>query len=57
MTTWTPKTQQSETWTAHVREARVFDPDVFDRRPIFDTGFTAGIWDAKTEQQEVWTAA
>jgi hypothetical protein len=57
MTTWTPKTQQSETWTAETKAVRVFDPDVFDRNPIFDTGSSAGLWDAKTEQQEVWTAA
>ena len=56
--TWTPKTQQSETWTAaETVLVRVFDPDVFDRNPIFDTGSSAGLWDAKTEQQEVWTAA
>lgn len=57
MTTWTPKTQQSETWTAETQQTRVFDPYVFDRRPIFDTGETGGIWDAKTTQSEVWTTA
>lgn len=56
MTTWTPKTQQSETWTSEDPLPRVFDPYVFDRAPVFDTGGTAGIWDAKTEQQEVWTS-
>jgi hypothetical protein len=56
MTTWTPKTQQSETWTAETQAVRVFDPFVFDRRPIFDTGETGGIWDGKTIQSEIWTA-
>jgi hypothetical protein len=57
MTTWTPAAQQSETWTAEQggRLIRVFDPLVFARRPIFDTGPTAGTWDAKTKQTETWT--
>lgn len=53
--TWTPKTQQSETWTAEVQATRVFDPYVFDRSPIFDTGSVAGVWDATTTQSETWT--
>lgn len=58
MTTWTPITKQDETWTAQVQAVRVFDPYVFDRDPIFDTGSSlAGIWTARTEQSEVWTAA
>jgi len=58
MTTWTPATSQAEAWTAaEMVVVRVFDPDVFDRNPIFDTGSSAGIWDAKAEQQEVWTVA
>ena len=57
MTPWTPVTPQSETWTATTQPVRVFDPDVFDRNPIFDTGFSAGLWDASSEQQEVWTPA
>jgi hypothetical protein len=55
VTTWTPKTQQSETWTGETPAARVFDPFVFDRNPIFDTGSVEGIWDAKTIQSETWT--
>jgi len=55
MTTWTPKTQQAETWTDFTQPVRVFDPAVFDRNPIFDTGFSAGLWDAKTIQAETWT--
>jgi hypothetical protein len=55
--TWTPKTEQSETWTAQPgRVARLFDPYIFDRA-IFDTGTTAGVWDDKSEQAEVWTPA
>lgn len=56
--TWTPKTQQSETWTSAGADAvRVFDPAVFDRNPVFDTGTLAGSWTARTEQSETWTAA
>jgi len=55
MTTWTPATQQAETWTEENQVVRVFDPTVFDRRPIFDTGETGGIWDAVTGQAETWT--
>jgi hypothetical protein len=55
--TWTPVTPQSEAWTEQTQAARVFDPYVFDRDPIYDTGSTAGVWDARSEQQETWTAA
>jgi len=55
MTTWTPKTKQAEVWTAETEAIRVFDPYVFDRAPIFDTGETDGIWDVKTKQAETWT--
>lgn len=55
--TWAPVTQQSETWTSQSATPRVFDPFVFDRAPIFDTGPSAGVWDEKTEQSEVWTNA
>ena len=55
--TWTPVTPQPETWTAITQETRVFDPHVFDRAPIFDTGPTSGVWDPKTEQAEVWVNA
>jgi len=52
---WTPATQQSETWTAVARPGRVFDPNVFDRNPIFDTGFSSGLWDVNTIQAETWS--
>lgn len=54
---WTPKTQQSETWTAQVQQTRGFDPNGFANTPDFDTGSPAGVWTARTEQPEVWTAA
>lgn len=57
MTTWTPKTQQAETWTTEPPQTlHVFDPNVFAPNPVFDT-YTAGLWTGKTEQAEVWTAA
>lgn len=57
MTTWTPATSQTETWTATAVLVRVFDPAVFDNNPIFDTGNTAGLWTARSEQTETWTSA
>lgn len=53
--TWTPKTQQSETWTAHTQEIRPFDPYGFSQTPDFDTGSTAGVWNDSAQQAEVWT--
>lgn len=55
MTTWTPATSQTETWTEETQTTRVFDPAVFDNNPIFDTGSPAGIWTLRTKQPEVWT--
>jgi len=60
--TWTPKTEQSESWTAIPIEARpnVFTSRVFASRRIsglrvFATGSPAGLWDAVSEQSETWT--
>lgn len=55
MTTWTPKTEQAEVWTAVEPTTRVFDPAVFDNNPIFDTGVAGGYWPEKSKQAEVWT--
>lgn len=55
MTTWTPATQQSETWTDIVFATRVFDPAVFDNNPIFDTGSPAGVYTERAKQAETWT--
>lgn len=56
MTIWTPKTQQAETW--RVEGKRVFDPAVFNHKPIFDTWSTAGLeWNARAKQAETWTNA
>lgn len=56
MTTWTPKTQQAEVWTAADVTTGVFDPAVFDNDPVFDTARRAGgAWVVKTKQAEVWT--
>lgn len=54
--TWTPVTKQSESWTS-LADPRVFDPDVFDNNPIFDTGSATGVWTARTQQSETWTDA
>lgn len=60
--TWTPKTEQSETWTSISIEEypRVFSPRVFatrvvSGRRVFDTGPISGVWSARTEQSETWT--
>jgi hypothetical protein len=53
--TWTPVTQQSETWTETPLTVRGFDPNGFDRSPRFDTGSSSGVWDQKAEQPEVWS--
>lgn len=56
MTVWTERPQQSEAWTTKVEQpARTFSPLAFSRRPVFDTGPSAGIWDARVNQAEVWT--
>jgi hypothetical protein len=54
--TWTPATQQSETWTLEAQPTRGFSPNGFSHRPNFDTGKSSGIWDAQTKQAETWTA-
>ena len=55
--TWTPIASQAETWTNvnGDRLIRVFSVLVFSRRPIFDTGPSAGIWDNDVPQNEIWT--
>lgn len=56
MTTWTPVTKQSETWTepaAH--RPRIFSPLVFAAWPVFATGVLSDFWTEKTEQAETWT--
>jgi hypothetical protein len=57
MTTWTPATQQTENWTSEAQNynPRTFSPYTFSRRPVFDTGPSAGIWDGKAKQAEIWT--
>jgi hypothetical protein len=59
MTTWTPKTKQSETWTAISTEnrPRVFSPLVFAAWPVFATGVLSDFWTDKTAQSETWTPA
>jgi hypothetical protein len=57
MTTWTPKTTQAEVWSELAMPPVVFDPHVFDLRPIFDTGFTSQLWEEKTKDQEAWVVS
>lgn len=63
MTTWTPKTQQAEVWTANTPGLHVFSPDVFSHaissgKRVFALGSSpAGteFWDRATVQSETWT--
>jgi hypothetical protein len=63
MTTWTPKTQQSETWTSEAPALHVFSTLVFSHaysgsQRVFALGSANGgteVWDAKTKQAETWT--
>jgi hypothetical protein len=60
MTTWTPKTENSSSWTAEVLATRVFDPAVFshafvgDQR-VFAIGSSQGVWDADSAPLTTWT--
>ncbi len=56
MTTWTPATEDSETWTenpAHRR--RIFSPSTFQAWPVFATGVLSDFWTEETKQAETWT--
>jgi hypothetical protein len=56
MTTWTPVTKPSDAWTAQAHQpVRTFSPYTFSRRPVFDTGPTAGIWDISDKPAATWT--
>lgn len=57
MTSWLPAAQQVDVWQPEAPPSTtfVFDPYVFDRRPIFDTGSSAGYWDNAQVQSEIWT--
>ena len=56
MTTWTEKTQQTETWTAvaHLAGGTGFAPG-FAARPAFAVASPAGVYTEKTKQPETWT--
>lgn len=56
MTTWTPKTQQSETWAAVTRPVPGygFAPG-FAARPAFAIASTSGLYTENTKQPETWT--
>jgi len=54
--TWTPKTQQSETWTANPPTVLgVGFSQGFAPRPAFQIAHRNGIWNERTEQSETWT--
>ncbi len=54
MTTWTPKTKQSEAWT-EARGRFVFSPLVFSNYPVFDTMPGLSRWTDRVQQAEAWT--
>jgi hypothetical protein len=52
---WAPVTNPAETWTATAVLVRTFSPFTFSRRPVFDTGPAAGIWDRIAAPSQIWT--
>ena len=59
MTTWTPATKQSETWTSEDPARRVFSPVVFSHATynglsVFSLGSAAGIYERPAIQVETW---
>lgn len=57
MTVWTPVTSQNEVWKSDDLGLRTFSPRTFSRRPVFDTGSAAGVWDGKAITSETWVPA
>lgn len=62
MTTWTPKTEQTETWTASTTGLNVFSQLVFSHASyngthVFAFGNPSGVegWYRKTIDSEAWT--
>lgn len=64
MTTWTPKSQQSETWAARSELAiRIFSPAVFSHAfhnglrvfAISGAPLAGATWAARTKVAETWT--
>jgi len=51
---WDDTSQQVEIWSSQDL-VRVFDANVFENNPIFDTGTSSGVWTERTKQPEVWT--
>ena len=61
MTTWTPATEQSETWTSEDPARRVFSQLIYSHafytsKRVFALGSSAGIYDRAATQAEVWIA-
>jgi len=61
VTTWTPKTENSNSWTADNFPARVFSPLVFSHafvatKRVFTLGTSQGVWDIDGAPASVWTA-
>ena len=59
---WTPVTEQTETWSALTQETRVFSPVVFSHayhtgKRVFSIGSVAGIWDNPAAETETWVPA
>jgi len=57
MATWTQTPFPSATWVIEEAQVRTFDPHVFDRSPVFDTGSSGGIWDTIAFPATEWTEA
>lgn len=60
MTTWTPVTSQSETWTEVDEGTRVFSPLAFSHASyngdyVFSMRPRGGVWDSQSSTSETWT--
>jgi len=54
---WVREPAPSSVWSREDLATRVFDPHVFDRDPIYDTGVVPGIWDDRQVPVTVWNAS
>jgi len=58
VTTWTEKTEQSESWTNQApNDVGDGFSQGFAARPAFQIAYRNGIWSERTEQSETWTVA
>lgn len=57
MTVWVLNAKRVEVWKSDDLGLRTFSPRTFSRRPVFDTGSAAGVWDGKATPSKTWVPA